>query len=408
MKNLLPILCFFTLIACSDDSDSFGLIAPLSVTPQPVDAEPTTVNDQQILRGPSVLMEENRFIWGGSVVKGEDGRYHMFFSTWDCGPDSIPFTQSWVLNSEIGYAVSDAPDRDFEIQTIFLKGRRHEGDTTAWDAQMVHNPHVRKFGEKYYLYYIGSVDPGQPAPDEPGAALSKRDRVQQSQQIGVIEFEDFAEILAGNFQRPREPILSPRTRVKPDNVINPSPEGTEALPDNLIVTNPSVVFRPSDQKYLLYFKGNWYTPNWRGIHGVAISDSPTGPFVSRDEVMFDVKMEDGSTVSTEDPYVWYHPHHKLFYAVVKDFPGRISGEKYGLALLQSADGVQWTPAEKPKFMDRAVPLNGGEVIKPDRLERPQLLIDDRGMPIVFYGACSIEPANRKVTGGTFNVHIPLD
>jgi hypothetical protein len=272
---------------------------------------------------------------------------------------------------------------------------------------MVHNPHIQQFNGKYYLYYTGSVDPGQPPPGVPGALLSKRDRVQQNQKIGVIEFNHFEEILNGDFQRPEQPLLQPRTRVKEDHVIQPSPPGTFAKPDNLIVTNPSVVYRPTDHKYLLYFKGNIYTPNWRGIHGVAIADAPNGPFVSQDLVMFDIKMEDNTTVSTEDPYVWYHQEHQQFYAVVKDFPGKISGEKYGLALLQSPDGISWNPSPKPKFMERAVPLKNGLIIKTARLERPQLLIDKRGFPQVFYGACSIKDANQKVKGGTCNVAIRL-
>lgn len=129
------------------------------------------------------------------------------------------------------------------MQKIILRGRRHEGDTIAWDAQMVHNPHIRRFEDKYYIYYTGSRDPGQPAQGSPGAELSKRDRVQQSQQIGVIAFDDFEDLLTGNFQRPDTPLLSPSTRVKPDRVLGPSSPGIEALPDNLIVTNPSVVYR---------------------------------------------------------------------------------------------------------------------------------------------------------------------
>ena len=374
----------------------------LSVEALPIQAVLNIQNGHQVLQGPSVLIQKDRFIWGASVIKGDDNRYHMFFSTWECGPDSLTFTQSWVLNSEIGYAVSDYPDRDFQIQKVFLKGRQYEGDSTSWDAQMVHNPHIQRFDGKYFLYYIGSKDPGQPAPDAPGHKLSKRDRVQQNQKIGVLVFDNFQDIMNGNYQRSIEPLLTPRTRVKPDQVLNPSPPGTRVKPDNLIVTN-----RPSDSKYLLYFKGNWYTPNWRGIHGVAISDSPRGPFRARDEVMFDIKMEDKLTVSTEDPYVWYHPEHQQFYAVVKDFPGKICGEKYGLALLQSSDGLEWDPAPVPKFMKRVVPLDNGMVIRATRLERPQLLIDASGFPQVFYGACSIENANTKVNGGTFNVAIPL-
>ncbi len=39
--------------------------------------------------------------------------------------------------------------------------------------------------------------------------------------------------MAGNFKRPHKPILTPRTRVKPDNIVNPSPEGTEPKPETL-------------------------------------------------------------------------------------------------------------------------------------------------------------------------------
>ena len=62
---------------------------------------------------------------------------------------------AWVLHSKIAYAVSDSPDRDFQIQKIVLQGRALDGDSIAWDAQMVSNPHLKKFNGKYYLYYIG-------------------------------------------------------------------------------------------------------------------------------------------------------------------------------------------------------------------------------------------------------------
>ena len=70
--------------------------------------------------------------------------------------------------------------------------------------------------------------------------------------------------------------------MKATDVVDPSPEGTVAKPDNLIVVNPAIVQRPSDGKYLLYFKGNIYDPRWRGVHGVAVGDSPTGPFSASD------------------------------------------------------------------------------------------------------------------------------
>lgn len=142
---------------------------------------------------------------------------------------------------------------------------------------------MRKFGNKYYLYYAATVDPGNDNVLSETDTLPKRDRVQQNQKIGVIVFESFPDLLKGKFTHSDKPLLEPRTRVKPDNVLAPSPQGTEPKPDNLIVVNPAVVYRPTDGKYLLFFKGNIYDPHWRGIHGVAISDHPDGPFTALDE-----------------------------------------------------------------------------------------------------------------------------
>ena len=375
----------------------------IQVEALPCDA---TVNGN-ILTGSSVLNDADRFVWGGSVVQGDDGKYHMLYATWECG-DTLPsFGDSWVLHSKIAYAVSNYPDRDFEFKKMVLHGRASDGDSAAWDAQMVHNPHLKKFNGKYYLYYIGSKDPGVQPPGSRGAQLNKRNRVQQNQKIGVIEFDGFEDLVNGNFKRPDMPLLSPRTRVKPDNIVDPSPKGTEPKPDNIIVVNPSVVYRPADGKYLLYFKGNLYDPNWHGVHGVALSDSPTGPFTPLDDFVFDMRTEDGKIASAEDPYVWYHNTQQKFYAVFKDFSGKITGGEAGLALLESADGIKWAKPENPFFMKKQVVLQSGDTIKVNRLERPQLLIGVNGDPQVLYAACSIININPTNKGESFNVQVPL-
>jgi hypothetical protein len=399
MKLLLFSICFtISFISCTEKKNR-----TLEITALGIDAH--VVGD--ILSGPSVLNDPDRFVWGGSVVRGDDGKYHMLYGTWECG-DTIPvFSNAWVLHSKIAYAVSDYPDRDFKIQKIVLQGRALDGDLTAWDAQMVSNPHLKKFNGKYYLYYIGSIDPGiQPAGSK-GENVNKRNRVQQNQKIGVIEFDSFEDLMSGKFRRPDKPILSPRTRVKPDNITDPSPEGTKPKPDNIIVVNPSVVQRPSDGKYLLYFKGNFYDPHWRGIHGVAISDSPTGPFIATDHFVFDIVLENGKMASAEDPYVWFHETHDKFYVVFKDFSGKITEGKPGLAILESQDGISWTKPENPFFMKKEVILNTGDTIKVNRLERPQLLIDSDGNPEVLYSACSLIDINPTREGSSFNVQIPL-
>lgn len=373
----------------------------------PVDAVIDSLAGVPVLRGPSVLLDDTRLVWGASVVRSDDGRYHMFFSTWDGGPDHLTFGDSWVLNGEIAYAVSDLPDRDFTMVKVILRGRRYEGRPDAWDAQMVHNPHIRRFGDRYYLYYIGSRDPGPQPPGSPGYTLNKRNRVQQCQRIGVISFADFSEILDGSFERPEQPLLSPRTRVKNNNIIDPSPPGTEIRPDNIIVVNPSVVYRAEDTTYLLYFKGNWYDPVWRGVHGVAVAKDPAGPYIALDSLVFNIRMPDGRVASAEDPYVWHSRRNSCFYAVVKDFSGRLTGADPGLALLTSDDGMEWKQAAQPLFMRRQVRLIDGRMVSVANLERPQLFLEENGSPRVAYCACALEPPFKQTDHGTFNVHIPL-
>ncbi len=391
--------CCLLLLSCSKNKNF-----TLKIKAKSIDAHV----EGEILKGPSVLNDPDRFVWGGSVIKGKDNKYHMLYNTWECG-DSIPvFSDSWVLHSKIAYAVSDEPDRNFKFQKIVLKGKRFDGDTIAWDAQVVTNPHVKYFDNKYYLYYVGSKDPGIQPKGSKGEKLNKRNRVQQNQKIGVIEFDSFDDLVSGKFKRPDIPLLSPRTRVKPNNIINPSPEGTTPKPDNIIVVNPSVVQRPSDGKFLLYFKGNFYNPHWRGVHGIAISDKPNGPFTTTENFVFDFKDTDGKIASAEDPYVWYHSKHKKFYSVVKDFSGLITEGMPGLALLESIDGIKWTKPTHPFFMKKEVILNSNDTIKVNRLERPQLLIDENGSPKVLYAASSLVNINPRQDGASFNVHIPLE
>ena len=194
--------------------------------------------------------------------------------------------------------------------------------------------------------------------------------------------------------------------MKPENVVAPSPSGTVPLPDNLIVVNPAVVFRPSDQKYLLYFKGNLYDPHWREVHGVAISDFPDGPFKALDEPVFHLEEVEGK-LSAEDPYVWYHRKDKRFHAIFKDFNGIFTKGDPCLAIMYSEDGIKWKLPQQSVFMKKELILENGDTIKVDRLERPQLLLDEEDNPIVLYAACSIDNLNPKIDGGSFNIQVRI-
>lgn len=370
-----------------------------------VDLQIASADSAQV-NGHSCFHVDGHFVWGAAPIQEEDGKYYLVFTGFET--ETYPFSDAWVLGSKLGLAVSDKPDGGFTFLRFFLNSDGYASDTSSWDAQTVHNPHIRKFGDKYYLYYIGAVDPAGKVPvKSTSGELDRRSRIQQWLKIGVIVFDSFDQLLKGDFTHFDQPLLSPRTRVKPNNIVDPSPAGVKPLPDNIIVVNPSVVYRPEDQKYLLYFKGNIYDPTWRGVHGVAISDSPTGPFLPLDREVFTIETPEGEKLSAEDPYVWYNQNEKLFYAIFKDFTGKFTKGEPSLAIMHSKDGIDWVLPEQSQFMKKELILKTGEIIKVNRLERPQLLLDDKGNPKVLFAACAIINVNPRTDGGCFNIQIPI-
>jgi len=102
---------------------------------------------------------EDYWVWGSSVVRGEDGMYHMFASRW---AKEIGFGK-WVSNSEIVRAVSPTPEGPYEFQEVVLPMRGR----MFFDGLVTHNPRVIKYANYYLLYYMGtSYDFDIPSSDE--------------------------------------------------------------------------------------------------------------------------------------------------------------------------------------------------------------------------------------------------
>ena len=357
----------------------------------PVNLELIQRGNSEFPSGFSAFSLKNRFIWCGSAIQAEeDGKYYLFYSAMKSGPKYPRFIDAWLLGSMIGVAVSDSPYGGYKDIGIVYNKDGYRPDSCSWDAQSVHNPHIKRYNGKYYLYYCATVDPGGNAHVK--GKLSRRDRLQQNQKLGVLCFNSIKELLEGKFSCNEQPLLAPRTRVKPDN---------------LILVNPAVVYHPLKKKYYLYFKGNVYDPTWRGVHGVAIADAPEGPFIVQDDYVFEFETGDNQKLNAEDPFVWYHRKDNCFYAVFKDFTGGFTKGKPGLAIMYAEDGIHWELPEHSLFMNKEIILKNGERLEVDRLERPQLLLDENDEPIVLYSACSITPLNMKQDGSSFNIQIPI-
>lgn len=90
----------------------------------------------------SVFKSDTMSIWGGSLVKGDDGLYHLYYSRW---PKDLGW--AWVTHSEIAHAVSSSPLGPFEFKDVTLPPR----GAAYWNGLCTHNPTVHKFEGKYYF-----------------------------------------------------------------------------------------------------------------------------------------------------------------------------------------------------------------------------------------------------------------
>ena len=148
--------------------------------------------------GHSCFQVDGHFVWGASPIQGEDGKYYLVFTGFEAG--TYKFSDAWVLGSKLGLAVSDRPDGGFRFLGFFLNPDGYAPDTSSWDAQTVHNPHIRRINGKYYLYYTGGTDPAGQVPIRCSSGeLDRRSRIQQWLKIGVIEFESFDRLLKGDY-----------------------------------------------------------------------------------------------------------------------------------------------------------------------------------------------------------------
>lgn len=321
------------------------------------------------LREHSVFSDPEYNIWCGSVVEGDDGKFHMFYSRW---PRSLGHN-AWVTHSEVARAVSDSPFGPFRHAEVVLPER----DRGFWDGACTHNPTVVRIGGKFYLYYMGNT-----GDREKTQGLNWQHR--NNQRIGVA----VADRPEGPWTRFDKPLID----------ISPDPEAPDALATN----NPSVVERPDGSVLMIYKAVAKRGPLPFGgpvVHLAAVSDSPLGPFTKQPGQIFTGK---GQFFAAEDPFIWHDGQRYL--AIVKDMGGHFTGVNPSLALFESSDGLtDWRPAKNILVSGLQVTRPDGSAWKLKKLERPQILRRD-GKTVALYCAAADTPD----LSGSVNLAIPLE
>lgn len=330
MKTTPLFLCMtlFSLTACSTQraANTFEAAAPAETATQanPFDGTLAPAPTEGAFRMPEHI------VWGGSVTRGDDGRYYMFASRW---PKSVTM-RNWVMNSEIVLASSDHPEGPFTFEQVVLPPRGPE----YWDGRVTHNPSIHRHDGKYVLFYVGSTYDFEPPTEQVSRAVYGQ--VWNGKRIGIA----VADSPFGPWKRFDEPILKPRP----------------GLWDGAITSNPAPVIHEDGSVLLVYKSAPVPYPERnqnRALHfGVAKAPHYLGPYERLNDGQ-KIRIDGAEDESVEDPYIWRAGGS--YHMVAKIFSERVTGQKGAGFYAFSKDGVNWSLPENPKAYSRVVTFQDG-------------------------------------------------
>lgn len=321
---------------------------------------------------------EGYWVWGSSVIQGNDGKYHMYVSRF---PKSLPFHPGWMVASEIVHAISSTPEGPYKFSDVALSARGAQ----YWDGRSTHNPRIFKYNHKYYLIYMGSTHPFEEPSYEELTLDSKWCIVgRANKRIGLA----VADSPYGPWKSLDEPIL----KTEPNTFYS------------YLTSNPSPVIR-KDGSVLMIFKGRAHTENGRYSDmalGIASAPSIEGPYTVQNDKqpIFQVKGQG----EAEDPFLW--EDERGFHIIFKDHVAKFTGEKGGGVMAHSLDGVNWIVDDDAKAYSRTVEWEDGKIEMQGQLERPFLFFEN-GAPAYVFFATMDGPGGFENATKSWNMVIPI-
>ena len=269
------------------------------------------MNFKSRIQAPSVSQKNVDDIyktWGFSVKKDDNGTFHYFGNRWTRG-------YHWYYDNKIIYGTSSTlegpyiinageeniPNEISGVSKVYDPAELEDGilRMQSWSANEGANPYITKFGDTYYLYYVGTFhDQNNP---NSGNTLD-------NQRIGLVT----APSLYGPWTvHPNNPILEPR----------------ENNWDTTRVVNP-VVYRSLDGTFHLLYKAVY---SGGGLKmGIATSSNPDGPWTRENAPNFPITAEDPTVFKEKGKY----------YMLAKVFSSEIIPNHDGI-MYESFDGKNW-------------------------------------------------------------------
>ncbi len=309
--------------------------------------EQITVSDKiQLVDDDNIFRDSNYHNWCSSIIKGEDGKYHLIYSRW-----KRDYTfYAWLTHSTIAHAVADKPEGPYKYVNTLIDFESEE--IKAGELITAHNPKIKYFEGKYYLYF----------------ASTTLDRDISNEELIETARTGYSHANWGPMRvNQRTYVASSASLDEPFKVTNEvliEPSG----PITTLTVNPAIT-QGHDKRYYLITKGDKPgTTKFERNQAIAISEHPDRDFVMQAKPVI-------QEWDTEDMSLFYDQATKYYYAI-------FHAHTY-IGIMTSSDGINWEKANDFEVMKKEIKRTDGKPsIMPDRMERPFLFVED-GEPRVL-------------------------
>lgn len=323
---------------------------------------------------------EGYWVWGSSVIKGEEGKYHMFASRW---PKSMSFHPGWMINSEIVRASSTTPEGPYQFEEVVFKKRGPQ----YWDGQSTHNPRILKHKDTYVLFYMGSTHPFEDFPESDTLKLNSKYSIigRSNERIGIATSKS----VSGPWVRKDAPIID----VKPDTYYS------------FLTSNPSPIMH-KDGSVTLIFKSRGHNSKFPYHGHMNIGLAKAKHYNEDYKVVTNTPLfSDTNFGIVEDPFIW--EDHEGYKMIAKDHVGSISKVKGGVGIISySKDAINWNVKKSPIAYTKNIVWDDGETQKLGQMERPFILFENGKATHIFFAVMD-GPGGFGNATKSWNMVIPL-
>lgn len=172
---------------------------------------------------------------------------------------------------------------------------------------------------------------------------------------------------------------------------------------SFFTSNPSPVIQ-EDGSVIMIFKGRRYEGNQHSAMAMGIAYAPCveGPYTVINNEQ-PIFHVNGQG-EAEDPFLWKDKDG--FHIIFKDHVGKFTGERGGGTMAHSKDAINWTIDKNPKAYSKTVEWEDGKVELQGQLERPFILFEDNKPAYLFFATMD-GPGEFHNATRSWNMVVPL-